>query len=91
MIMAAAALLGPTVEQCGRMMDDSVIRSLEAEELTVQIRAMLSESELLLMRSMQRMSTEMKRIRIGKQSLALVRGRRLAKTQASRMPPLRLR
>lgn len=82
-VMAAAALLGPTVTQCRQAKavasNDASPRQAESaariRKTALQIHEVLAECEAILTAAQQGVAAEMKRIQQGKRALVLTRGR----------------
>ncbi len=70
-VMAAAALLGPTMDRCSHLYGVNA----EAAAMAAEIQALLHDCEKILTVSMQDVGSEMKRLGNGKRALALARSR----------------
>jgi hypothetical protein len=78
-VRAAANLLLPTVEQCKLVTDRTSAAAGDTARIVLQIQDLLDESETILEAAMRGVGIEMKRIRQGKRSLAMVRSRQTAR------------
>ena len=72
-VRAAAALLGPTVEQCKHLRDPHAGCAGEAVQMAMQIHVLLAECEEILTTSLKGVAVKMKRIQQGKKALAMAR------------------
>ena len=70
-VIAAAALLGPTMDQCSHLRGVNA----KAAAIAAEIQALLHDCETILTASMQDVGSEMRRLGNGKRALALARSR----------------
>ena len=72
-VMSAAALLGPTTDQCRHLPDIRATGAGQAAQIALQIHSLLAECEAILTTNLEGVGTEMKRIQQGKRAMAQAR------------------
>ncbi|HZO91645.1 MAG TPA: hypothetical protein VFB38_25205 [Chthonomonadaceae bacterium] len=79
-VCQAAALLAPTLARCQQTQARLNLGAGEAAELALQTRAALDACEATLRQALRDVAAEMRRLRQGRRTIALVRARRPAAT-----------